>query len=448
MNRIRKLLIFIIMAFAVFLFVGCTPSESLATQCESQVESDCPYAYNSTEITQNEDVPLVSNVDNEENIGNGFVENTDVYEWCYCGLNRMGEEARQPTPPLNIHETYKTSEVRDFVRDFELVHEWTFRQVDTEWIDGIILWPDEILRDFSFVSLFYDGDTIFSTAEVLLAIDELLPVHAIFLDLQFAHHRFPLYGVIFTDENGGQRRMLIHSLAYVGCIYHFHLVPIGDYSLFPWAIWEDEATHEHEVKDIEPAQDDVTFLRTDDDLIEFIIRAEQVYRDIIYGGASVAGWYWDEKSDGFMRGHLEEAPDLWVEISYGHGFYIWRFRVLPSLGYTSIADLNATLHEYWSEDFQIPSGEPWVENNFFVEIDGVLYYLPPEACGGWAVHWATHLVSETAQFETIEQTDESTTVRAETYITAVGTLYRGALQWEIAGGRIVARYFDWGYIVE
>ena len=182
--------------------------------------------------------------------------------------------------------------------------------------------------------------------------------------------------------------------------------------------------------------------RTEKELVDFIVRAEEVYRDIIYGGV-VLGGCWDEGSDRFLRGHLEEAPDLWPVAYHGVGFYRLRFRVLPSSGYASIADLNAVLHKYWSEEFEVPTGNPWAENNFFVAIDGMLYYTPPEICFG-----SPYIIFETAQFKTLEQSDERTIVRAELYIIAVGTLYRGALQWEIAGGRIVARDLDWGYVVE
>ena len=184
---------------------------------------------------------------------------------------------------------------------------------------------------------------------------------------------------------------------------------------------------------------------TEDELVEFILRAEQVYRSIVHG--RFFDHHWDEESDEWiLNEHIERSPDLWVEHEWAYrgGFYMLRYRVLPSSGYTSIADLNAALHEYWSEDFEVRSGNPMVYFADFMEIDGALYYFPPEACGGWA----TRFIFETAQFEILEQTDERTTVRAELYITAVGTLYRGALQWEILGGRIVAKNIDWGYVVE
>ena len=43
------------------------------------------------------------------------------------------------------------------------------------------------------------------------------------------------------------------------------------------------------------------------------------------------------------------------------------------------------------------------------------------------------------QFELLEHSNERATIRAEVYITAERTLYRGVSQWEIVGGRIVAR---------
>ena len=52
---------------------------------------------------------------------------------------------------------------------------------------------------------------------------------------------------------------------------------------------------------------------------------------------------------------------------------------------------------------------------------------------------------ETAQFEIFEQADERIAPAVRNYISAEGTQHRGALQWEIADGRIVARNLDWGF---
>ena len=195
----------------------------------------------------------------------------------------------------------------------------------------------------------------------------------------------------------------------------------------------------------ESAPADLTVVHIDDELIGFIIRAEQIYRNIVLGG--FFNGYWDEESDEWvMSEYIERAPDLWVEHqwAYGGGFYMMRYRVLPSSGFTSVAGLNAALHKYWSEDFQVRSDNPMVYFADFMEIDGLLYYFPPMACGPLGINF----IFETAQFEISEHTYGRTTVRADLYITAMGMLHRGTLQWEILGGRIVARDFDWGYTVE
>ena len=177
----------------------------------------------------------------------GSIEKNYEREWCWCGGHFVDEEPRRPTPPLNITEVLvdwqdddegmmlKILEVNEFIRDFEFVHEYTFNQSNVEWTNTIILWPDRIIRDFSFVHLHYDGDTIFTTVEVLLTIDELLPSHAVVLNVVFAHYLFPRGGIIFTDGNGEQRRMFIQESMVGGCVPLFHLVPLED--VF-WAVWE------------------------------------------------------------------------------------------------------------------------------------------------------------------------------------------------------------------
>lgn len=236
MSRIRKLFLFTMIFFSIFLFVGCTPSDNIDVSYESQAEG----------------ISLVSYIEEESIISNDINENTDKSKWCPCGMYCTIAAVWQPTPPLNISAVVvdwsldvdeammlKALEVNEFVKNFVFVHQHTFRQRDNEWVDSIILWPDETLRDFFFVSLHYDGGAIFSAAEVLLAIDELPSTHAVVLNVAFSHHRFPFSGIIFTDENGGQRRMFINSLMYVGgCNPSFHLVPLDDSFFLSWAIWE------------------------------------------------------------------------------------------------------------------------------------------------------------------------------------------------------------------
>ena len=99
---------------------------------------------------------------------------------------------------------------------------------------------------------------------------------------------------------------------------------------------------------------------------------------------------------------------------------------------------------YWGENFEVRAGKPEVHSVGFMEIEGVLYYFPPLADGGWAMRF----IFETAQFGILEQTNECVIIRAELYLTAEGILSKVALQYEIMDGRIVARNLDWVYVAE
>ena len=173
------------------------------------------------------------------------LETPDAYELCtYCGDHYIHEPLRQPTPPLNIHEILAPwqglgadfpheeheATIAEFVRDFEHVHTVTYIQFETNWRSTIILWSDIPLRDFSFVSLDVAGhdwdedvQLVINTREVLLTIDELLPTDAVVLNVAFAHYLLPHGAIIFTDEQGIQRRMFITESMRGGCFPAYNL---------------------------------------------------------------------------------------------------------------------------------------------------------------------------------------------------------------------------------
>ena len=109
--------------------------------------------------------------------------------------------------------------------------------------DTLVIWADEPLRDFSFVSLTFNSDygesdevrDYFYTREVLLTIDELTPTDAVVLNVFFPHYLISRGGVVFTDADGIQRRMFIAESMRGGCWPHFYLSPHNDET--HWADW-------------------------------------------------------------------------------------------------------------------------------------------------------------------------------------------------------------------
>ena len=168
-----------------------------------------------------------------------------VTELCPCGEHYRHEQLRQPTPPINIHEIFAPwlgdwdedfpqeehdANIANFVWRFENIHMVTYTQFETDWYGTIILWTDEPLRDFSFVSLDVaghdwdeDGQLVIDTREVILTIPKLLPTDVVVLNIAFAHYLLPHGAIIFTDEHGIRKRMFIQESMRGGCFPLYHL---------------------------------------------------------------------------------------------------------------------------------------------------------------------------------------------------------------------------------
>jgi len=164
----------------------------------------------------------------------------EVYMHERCS-NCGGPYQRQLTPPLNIRDGDVTAE---FLSAFETIHTVTYLQWEPGWYHNLALWPDESLRDFSLLSLgLGSGCTgadpmYFYTREVLLTIDELLPTDVVVLNVLFIHYLIPRGGVVFTDGDGVQRRMLIQDVSVVGgcseCFRNFILIPHDETYWIEW----------------------------------------------------------------------------------------------------------------------------------------------------------------------------------------------------------------------
>jgi hypothetical protein len=67
--------------------------------------------------------------------------------------------------------------------------------------------------------------TFFYTEEIVYTVDELFPGDALLLNVGFVHYLIPRGGLIFTDENGEQKSMLITESMRGGCFPRYGLSP-------------------------------------------------------------------------------------------------------------------------------------------------------------------------------------------------------------------------------
>jgi len=167
----------------------------------------------------------------------------------FCWDHYVGEDLRadRDTSPMNIRDDWEFEMVDilpnsfdEFLTQFGTVHEFTYQQWETEFYSTFVIWPDETLYDFSFVSLELGGDDyreIFFVRETLLTIDELLPNHAVILNVAFVHYLIPRGGIMFTDTEGIRHRMFItDGSPRGGCWPHFSLFA---HTEDHWAGWVD-----------------------------------------------------------------------------------------------------------------------------------------------------------------------------------------------------------------
>ena len=181
-------------------------------------------------------------------------------------------------------------------------------------------------------------------------------------------------------------------------------------------------------------------------IVEFILSAEKVYRDVALGGMFDGNT--DAQTGEWVKSEFaEEAPDLWVETPEGpySGMNMVRRRILPSSGFTSVDDMNAALSEYWNDDFKIESAnleDITTESINFTVIDGELYYFPAMACGIGTIF--SGVIWELAEFEVLLQTDDLVIVSADVFVMAEGNLFRSAIVWRIVDNKIASRDFEWG----
>jgi hypothetical protein len=223
MKPLIPLLILTAAISALLLLSSCAPHPTRGRLDET----DYPYEYIPDETTPATDAPTEPPTE--------IADTPYTDELCHCGEHYVNEDLRQPTPPLNIREMHEVD--AEFLDSFETIHTFTYIQWETDLYSTIVLWPDEILHDFTFLSLGFNGDAErmqFYTREVLMTIGELPPTEAVVLNVAFVHYLIPRGGLIFTDADGAEMRMFISESMRGGCWPIFNLA-IHDET--HWADW-------------------------------------------------------------------------------------------------------------------------------------------------------------------------------------------------------------------
>ena len=173
---------------------------------------------------------------------------------CHCGEHYIGQDLRQPTPPLNIREWNEVDESfldnfgprqglayiehsGDLANPVTRVEEW-WGHSQLEY-HTMLIWADQEIYDFRVVALGFDetGDTMsFYVRHELLSFGWLAPNNLLMINASLLHYLIPRMGITFTDAYGNNHRMLISESMRGGCFPLFNLA-VHDESHF--ALWDD-----------------------------------------------------------------------------------------------------------------------------------------------------------------------------------------------------------------
>ena len=220
-----------------------------------QIAQDVPYGETDEETDINEVNDLTEqDITSEPTDTNQTNEITNDYSYnenilCdFCLDHYIGEDLRLHwgnTHPMYIRDIdidgyveFYNVQADIFLSEFDIIYEHTYIQPYTGWPTTMVMWPDETLTNFSFVSLELGGDDgmTFYTSEVLFVIDELNPNDAVVLNVSFYHYLIPHGGIMFTDSNGVDRQFfIIDASVRGGCWPHWGL---SEHDENHWALWE------------------------------------------------------------------------------------------------------------------------------------------------------------------------------------------------------------------
>jgi len=150
----------------------------------------------------------------------------NAYELCDCGaLYAHTVLELKYSPPLNIRDVGPFGVGTHFTYQFETIHTATYLQWESEWPSKIVIWPDEPVYNFTFVSALHTAICCAYVGEVILSVDKLYPSDAVILTVAFWHYLFPRGGIIFTDVSGAQHHMFLQQNMAGGCAPGYLLHP-------------------------------------------------------------------------------------------------------------------------------------------------------------------------------------------------------------------------------
>ncbi|MCL2841442.1 MAG: hypothetical protein FWE05_11820 [Defluviitaleaceae bacterium] len=131
-----------------------------------------------------------------------------------------------PIPPINIHIGLDGAPI-----DNRNIHSFVHMGFESEWHNTLVFWTNEVVYDFSFVTLWSDtfvddaGNLNVELTDAPFTIPIFSPDEAFVLDFVFAHYLFPHGGIAFTEASG-QRRFYWISESMAGDPYpQFNLFP-------------------------------------------------------------------------------------------------------------------------------------------------------------------------------------------------------------------------------
>ena len=168
---------------------------------------------------------------------------------CYCGRHDIDKIS---TAPLNMylisdwsiqHDT-QGAKLLNYANVFDNIHELTYLQWEGAGFDTLLFWSDETIYNMSIValSICYEEEVdwqnvVFYTSEVIGYFEELNPADIIVLNVAFSHYILPHGGIIFTNQEGEEKRMFFHGWDTLEiCESHFNLRKFNEAHPF-WDEW-------------------------------------------------------------------------------------------------------------------------------------------------------------------------------------------------------------------
>jgi len=171
---------------------------------------------------------------------------------CHCGAHYVGDNLRQPTPPINMREWHEVDTA--FLDNFGARWGITFTEhgdlenpipfAERWWghsglqYHTMLIWPEEEITDLRIVALGFtetDDEMTFYVRHELDHAGWVAPYSLIMVNATLHPHHAPRMGITFTDSHGVHHRMLIQEDTRGGYCPRFSLIDFNDH----YATWDD-----------------------------------------------------------------------------------------------------------------------------------------------------------------------------------------------------------------